>query len=1333
MDINSCGNSGVTIKPPLALPSGTIQVAPPGTLTIAEGESETFRVKLSTAPSADVTISLSKTNDDISLDKTSLTFTTSNFATEQEVSVSADEDADTANDSDTITLSASGGITAPNVTKAVSVTDTTPPSGTIQVNPPGTLSVNEGGSETFRVRLSTAPNANVTISLTKTNDDIRLDKTSLTFTTSNFATEQEVSVSADEDADTANDSDTITLSASGGITAPNVTKAVSVTDTTPPSGTIQVNPPGTLSVNEGGSETFRVRLSTAPNANVTISLTKTNDDIRLDKTSLTFTTSNFATEQEVSVSADEDADTANDSDTITLSASGGITAPNVTKAVSVTDTTPPSGTIQVNPPGTLSVNEGGSETFRVRLSTAPNANVTISLTKTNDDIRLDKTSLTFTTSNFATEQEVSVSADEDADTANDSDTITLSASGGITAPNVTKAVSVTDTTPPSGTIQVNPPGTLSVNEGGSETFRVRLSTAPNANVTISLSKTNDDISLDKTSLTFTTSNFATEQEVSVSADEDADTANDSDTITLSASGGITAPNVTKAVSVTDTTPPSGTIQVNPPGTLSVNEGGSETFRVRLSTAPNANVTISLSKTNDDISLDKTSLTFTTSNFATEQEVSVSADEDADTANDSDTITLSASGGITAPNVTKAVSVTDTTPPSGTIQVNPPGTLSVNEGGSETFRVRLSTAPNANVTISLSKTNDDITLDKTSLTFSTSDWDDEQTVTVNADEDADTANDSDTITLSASGGITAPNVTKAVTVTDNDGSSTPSGTIVLSDTTTLNIDEGGSGSFEVSLSAAPNANVRVSLTKTNSDITLSPSSLTFDTSNYGTGQRVTVNAAEDADTTNDSDTITLTASGGITAPQVRKSVSVTDNDGSSTPSGTIVLSDTRTLTIDEGGSGSFEVSLSAAPNANVRVSLTKTNSDITLSPSSLTFDTSNYGTGQRVTVNAAEDADTTNDSDTITLTASGGITAPRVTKSVSVRDNDSPTTPPTTNPYDGTLVFLPEGNITIDEESRQTVSVKLSKRPTDTVSVLVSKTSNTFGIGFSREGMVFTETNWDRYQSIDIIAHKDSDKSDDSHFVAFEFAGKRILRSVIVRDNDKESLRSQALALPPPTSGDSATLRIRCLQDSPCSVALDCSAQADGEVFQGRLPQPIPAWGTASLSVQDIQAYTGGKSWSGKGRLGCALRSSATIGSQVWTRSGNGVLVNNSAMIRSVAEGGVHRADIESIPSPDSSDESNIRIRCNSQEGDCFETAFVCYTDDGSRYEWSLGRIERLNTRHLQSEELASGIGYRWEGLGLTCEVRSSRHFTAQVLTRTGGGGALVNNSATGVR
>ncbi|MBF2761075.1 MAG: hypothetical protein ISN28_12585 [Ectothiorhodospiraceae bacterium AqS1] len=230
------------------------------------------------------------------------------------------------------------------------------------------------------------------------------------------------------------------------------------------------------------------------------------------------------------------------------------------------------------------------------------------------------------------------------------------------------------------------------------------------------------------------------------------------------------------------------------------------------------------------------------------------------------------------------------------------------------------------------------------------------------------------------------------------------------------------------------------------------------------------------------------------------------------------------------------------------------------------------------------------------------------------------------------------------------------------------------------------------------------------------------------------MRTRALAFPPSTAQDSATLRVRCRQDSPCPVTLDCHAQSDGSSFEGALPEPVPAWGSVALTAEDIEGYTGA-SWAGKGRLGCALRSEGNLSAQVWTRSGDGVLVNNSAFIRSAPEGDDgHLADIESIPEPESAEKTNFRIRCEAPEGEnCTATRFSCYDDAGMRYDGDLGVIERWQVRHLQTAELADIIDHRWQEMGLSCELRSSAPFTVQVLTRTGGGGALVNNSATGVR
>ncbi len=1345
--ISRCGQTGLTKVNPLRLPA-TIVLSDTETLNITEGDSGNFSVSLGRAPSGNVTVSLASTNADVTLTPTPLRFNTSNYRIEQRVTVNVADDDDAVNDSATITLSATG---YTNATKSVTITDNDSPA--LDVTPVS-LSLTEGGQAlTFRVKLQYQPSANVTINMTGGTDSrISLDtdpntagnQNSLTFNRSGqtkaWDAYQTVSVSATHDADTDDESFTITAVGAGG-DYQGVSKSISISiaDDDNPSGTIQVAPSGTLSVNEGSSGTFDVSLSAAPKADVRVSLSKTNDDITLSPTSLTFTAGsggNWNRPQRVTVNAAVDADTTNDSDTITLSATGGIDADDVTKSVSVTDNGTPSGTIVLDSTAILTVDEGGSETFTVRLSAAPSGTTTLRLSSSNSDISLDEPSLTFDAENYRNPRTVTVLAAHDDDANDEVGVITIAASGGIIAPNVTRSVSVNDDEV-AGTIVLDPAGTLEIDEGGSKTFSVSLSAAPNAAVTVSLSKLNADVTLTPASLSFDTSDYGTGKTVTVAVAQDDDSAHESDTITLTASGGIVAPSLTKAVSIADDDTPSGTIQVTPAGTQSINEGRSGTFDVSLSAAPNADVRVLLAVTgNSDITVSETSLTFTTQNWRTRRTVSVISAYDADAQDDSGTITLTATGGIIAPIVTKQISVIDSDEASpGSIVLSPAVALSVFKGGSDSFEVNLSSAPSSDVTVTLENTNKYVTLSPTSLTFTSTTYATGQDVSVTVDANAGVLDDTDTITLTAAGGIEAPSVTYYVYIIDSGNVSAPPGRIQVSPTGRLSIDEGGSGRLDISLSVAPISDVTVSLSKSNADITLSPASLTFTSSNYSNAQAVTVSARHDGDTTNDSDRITFAASGGIDAPNASKSVSVIDDEGSA-PAGSIVLSPAGPLTIDEGSSRGFGVSLSAVPGADVTLSLSSDNPDVSISPPFLIFTPSDHSDVRLLVLSVAQDDDETDESAVVTLRASGGIDAPAAMKEVRIVDNDKPSPPPPGYVYDGALVITPAGGLVVAEGGEGSIDVRLGSQPDENVSVFIEKTSQTLGIGFSPESMVFTPTNWNEGQSIKVVAHEDADKNDSVHTISFEFAGRRLLRTVIVRDDDKETLKTYALAIPPAISGDAVSVRISCRQDSPCTVALDCTAQTDGEVFEGYLPAPIPAWGDVSLSSRDIQDYTGGKSWSGKGRLGCALRSSQTISSQVWTRSGDGVLVNNSALIRSAPEGEegmVYRADIESIPSPDASDESNIRIRCNSGIQDCLETSFVCYSDEGRRYDWELGSIERLTTRHLQSEELASGIGYRWEGLGLACEIRSKGRFTAQVLTRTGGGGALVNNSATGVR
>ena len=106
-----------------------------------------------------------------------------------------------------------------------------------------------------------------------------------------------------------------------------------------------------------------------------------------------------------------------------------------------------------------------------------------------------------------------------------------------------------------------------------------------------------------------------------------------------------------------------------------------------------------------------------------------------------------------------------------------------------------------------------------------------------------------------------------------------------------------------------------------------------------------------------------------------------------PTPQIVLSKSR-LNIDEGGTGTFTVRLSAAGTKTV--SLASNNADVTLSPTSADFTPSDFSTAITITVSAAEDVDTV--TDTATITASGpGMTSKTI--AVTVKENDEAITRP----------------------------------------------------------------------------------------------------------------------------------------------------------------------------------------------------------------------------------------------------------------------------------------------------------------------------------------------------
>ena len=308
----------------------------------------------------------------------------------------------------------------------------------------------------------------------------------------------------------------------------------------------------------------------------------------------------------------------------------------------------------------------------------------------------------------------------------------------------------------------------------------------------------------------------------------------------------------------------------------------------------------------------------------------------------------------------AVTVTDDDTAGATVSKT---TLTVNEGGSGSYTVVLNTQPTSNVVISVTASgNTDVTASPATLTFTTSNWSTAQTVTVRAAQDADAVNDAASIAhavVAASSADEYDNVSIAgvtVTVDDDD---TAGATVSKS---TLTITEGNSSTYTVRLNTQPTSDVVISVTRTgSSDVTVSPATLTFTTANWSTAQTVTVRAAQDADAVNDAAAIAHAVVAASSADEFDAvsiagvAVTVTDNDTAG------VTVSKSTLTVNEGGSGSYTVRLNTQPASNVVIGVTKSGSpDVTVSPATLTFTTSNWSTAQTVTVTASQDADAVND-------------------------------------------------------------------------------------------------------------------------------------------------------------------------------------------------------------------------------------------------------------------------------------------------------------------------------------------------------------------------------------
>ena len=830
---------------------------------------------------------------------------------------------------------------------------------------PTELAIAEGGSDSYEVVLTSKPSHDVTITVTRSGDgDVGVDDQELTFTGSDWSQAQTVTVSAAQDDDARDDAATFSHAASSsdgdynGITVSDVDAAVTDDETASVSVT-----PTELTLSEGGSGGYQVVLTSQPAHDVTVMISHDGDaEIDSNAERLTFSSSDWDALQTVTVLALQDDDAIDDTGTFSHTAAStdadynGVTVPEVN--VTATDDETPNVSIT---PTLLALSEGGSDSYQVVLTSQPARDVTVTITHSGDpDIGIDAGSLTFTATSWNEPQAVTVEASPDDDAVNDTATLVHSSTSsdgtydGLVLSDVRISASDDDTAGVSFT-----PATLSIPEGASKTYTVVLKSRPANTVYLAVNSDNRDLTPSPVSLTFDPKEWNYPQTVRARAAQDDDALDDKARFSHAAASadptyeGIPVRQVEITVSDND----SAGVRVTPTR-LEMPEDASTTYTVALTSRPSRPVVVELSHSGDpDISADVARVTFEPSDWDNPGTVTVQASPDPDAVDDTATLTHSASSSDStydgAPVAPVRITVGDLD--SAGVMVTPLD-LTIDEGASRGYTVVLTSKPSHDVVVGVNRGGDeDVVPQPDSLTFDVSNWDEPQTVTVQALQDPDAVDDNATLlhsTTSSDGaydGLAVSDVSVSVIDDDNVG--------VIVSPRELTIPEGTSKTFRVRLASKPSAEVHLALGSNNNDLSPSPASLALGPATWSAVQEVRVSIAQDDDATDEVATLTFAATSsdvayhGIPVPDV--SVDITDDDNS----GVRIVPNPH-MSVAEGESATYTVVLLSQPMAAVAVAISSSNPrKLAAALDEVTFTRDNWSVAQTVAFETFQDDNT----------------------------------------------------------------------------------------------------------------------------------------------------------------------------------------------------------------------------------------------------------------------------------------------------------------------------------------------------------------------------------------
>ncbi|MCP5502969.1 MAG: Ig-like domain-containing protein [Leptospiraceae bacterium] len=466
----------------------------------------------------------------------------------------------------------------------------------------------------------------------------------------------------------------------------------------------------------------------------------------------------------------------------------------------------------------LSIQEETSDKVFVCLSSDPGETKTLNFQSNHASLEVYPSSLSFDSSNWNQKQELGLKAIKDSNTV--SETVSVSARGdNLISASLQVQVQDKDSK------QILFSGDTQVLEGNAASVKLKLSHRPAAPVTVSVR--NDNGLID--TLTFTPANYFQEQTINIRYAKDGESSIRMKLL-ASADSYETVEHELLIIDV-DTRI---LLYCSPPD---IHEGDSITCLTKLSGDPVVSRPVSLSLSNGT----ERELLFDSSNWNELQTFSFTIPSDAD--HDSQLITFTATGDYLKTAEGDVIAFDRDT----TVIFTGPNT--VVEGQTAKFYLTLSGKPVLDRTVFLSSSKPDISLNKSSFTFSDSNWNVPQEV-----EYTGTLDDPNTF-MGASDVTASGNELQSSTLRFFVLDSNEIYINMISNPTAFNLEEGNSVTLNFSISIMPPYDVTFPIVLSDtSSLSTNVSSVTFTPTDYNQPHPVVVKAIDDAD--NDSETPTL---------------------------------------------------------------------------------------------------------------------------------------------------------------------------------------------------------------------------------------------------------------------------------------------------------------------------------------------------------------------------------------------------------------------------------------------------------------------------------------------